>query len=106
MWGRLAVSLAGSLTAAIGRNLRPQRTTEPVDLRLDLGGRVGILMVEHRQEIRHQAEHDADGPRLGDPRGLQAVVAELGERGEDGSYNPHQYGLYTQLNSWVVVRTI
>ena len=57
---------------------------EPVDLRLDLGGRVGILMVEHRQEIRQQAEHDADGPRLGDPRGLQAVVAELGQRGEDG----------------------
>lgn len=24
----------------------------------------------------------------------------------DSSYNPHQYGLYTQLNSWVVVRTI
>ena len=23
----------------------------------------------------------------------------------DRSYNPHQYGLYTQLNSWVVVRT-
>ena len=24
----------------------------------------------------------------------------------NSSYNPHQYGLYTQLNSWVVVRTI
>jgi hypothetical protein len=24
----------------------------------------------------------------------------------DSSYNQHQYGLYTQRNSWVVVRTI
>ena len=82
--GRLEVALVEGLPAAIGRDLRLQRTAEPVDLRLDLGGRVGILMVEHRQEIRQQAEHDADGPRLGDPLGLQAVVAELGERGEDG----------------------
>ena len=46
VWVRLAVALAGGLTAAIGRDLRPQRTSEPVDLRLDLGGRVGILMAE------------------------------------------------------------
>ena len=77
---------AGGLTAAIGRSPTPDPAAdrEPVDLRLDLGGRVGILMAEHRQEIRQQAEHDADGPRLGDPLGLQAVVAELGQRGEDG----------------------
>jgi hypothetical protein len=24
----------------------------------------------------------------------------------DSSYNQHQHGLYTSLNSWVVVRTI
>jgi hypothetical protein len=24
----------------------------------------------------------------------------------DSSYNQHQYGLYNQRNSWVVVRTI
>ena len=84
VWVCLAVALAGSLTAAIGRDLHQEWPMKPVDLRLDLGGRVGILMAEHRQEIRQQTEHDADGPRLGDPLGLQAVVAELGQRGEDG----------------------
>ena len=80
----LEVALAGSLTAAIGRDLHQEWPMKPVDLRLDVGGRVDILMAEHGEEIRQETEDDPDRPRLGDPRGFQAVMAELGQRGEDG----------------------
>ena len=57
---------------------------KPVDLRLDVGGRVGILMAEHREEIRQETEHDPDSPCAGDALGFQALMAELGQRSEDG----------------------
>ena len=62
VWVRLEVALAEGLAAAIGRDLRPQRTAEPVDLRLDLGGRVGILMAEHRQESANRLRTTRTAP--------------------------------------------
>src|SRR5262249_33419032 len=66
--------------AVIGCDLRLQRTTEPVNPRLDLLGRVAILMREHRPQAGQQVEHDPHGAGGGDPLSGEAVVEERGER--------------------------
>src|SRR5919197_2928100 len=69
--------------AVIGCDLGLQRTTEPVNPRLDLLGRVAILMREHRTQVGQQVEHDPHGPSEGHPLSGEAVMEELGERLED-----------------------
>ena len=71
---------------------------QPVDLRLDVGGRVGILMAEQGEEIRQETAHDPDGPCACDALGFQALMAELGQRSEDGQI-AHEERSTTQDNN-------
>jgi hypothetical protein len=64
----------------IGRDLGLQRAAEPVNPRLDLRGRVRILMREHRTQIGQQAEPNPHGPGEGHALGGEAVMEELRQR--------------------------
>src|SRR5215510_7260182 len=71
------------LLAVIGGDLGLQRTPEPVNPRLNLRGRVAILMREHRTEVGQQVEYNPHGPGEGHPLSGKAVMEELGERLKD-----------------------